>query len=95
MALRIDGTGTASVLEGSTEVTLVDNGTGDYTLTFDTAFKRVPIVVGMAVGASAAIVTASSVSASAVTIKTYDAAGNAVDADFHLQIIGFDDASYV
>lgn len=40
---EVDGTGTASITQGVGLATLVDNGTGDYTLTFTTAFVRKPI----------------------------------------------------
>lgn len=33
LEVRVDGTGTASIVSGSNHVTLTDNGTGDYTLT--------------------------------------------------------------
>jgi hypothetical protein len=50
VGLKVDGTGTAS-LSGvdATTVALTDNGTGDYTLTLDTAFAAPPVVVCMGV----------------------------------------------
>lgn len=90
---RVDGTGTASILEGQYHATLTDNGTGDYTLTFARPFARVPVVVGaVAVGADLApkIVT---VTASALNIKWMDLLGDGtpaeVDCDFHVTVLGF------
>tara|TARA_R110000868_G_scaffold276891_1_gene536677 strand:- start:1465 stop:1794 length:330 start_codon:yes stop_codon:yes gene_type:complete len=92
LSFRVDGTGTASILEGSQQATLVDNGTGDYTLTFAVPFVRVPVCSGNAIGSTAAIINVAVVSISAVQIKAFDAAGAAVDVDFHLSVLGFDSA---
>jgi len=92
LALRVDGTGTASILEGKFDATLVDNGTGDYTLTFAKPYLRVPVCIGSVVGATAAIVNIAAVSATAVQINIFDAAGSAADADFHLSVLGWDSA---
>ncbi len=91
LAFRIDGTGTASILEGNFDATLVDNGTGDYTLTFAVPFVRVPVCVGSAVGSTAAIINVVP-SVTAVQVLVKDAAGSAADADFHLIVHGFDSA---
>ena len=37
---KVNGTGTAAIIQGSTDFTLVDNGTGDYTLTPKKAAAR-------------------------------------------------------
>lgn len=94
IAGRVDGTGTASIVEGGNEMSLTDNGVGDYTLTFTVPFQRVPVVNAMAIGA-AAMCTIGTISASAVQILVWDAAGVAADADFHVQIVGFDSANQV
>lgn len=44
---RVDGTGTASLLEGGLDATLTDNGVGDWTITFNEKFSRIPVVVGL------------------------------------------------
>jgi hypothetical protein len=90
LAFRVDGTGTASILEGGFHATLVDNGTGDYTLTFSAPFVRAPVCSGNVVGSTAAIVNIAVVSATAVQVKIFDAAGSAADADFHLSVLGWD-----
>jgi len=93
IAARIDGTGTAAILEGSNEMTLVDNGTGDYTLTFATAYKRVPSVVVTPLGAAGDIVaTLGTVSATAVQILGWDGTDGTTpkDMDFHMVVVGSD-----
>lgn len=93
---RVDGTGTASMLEGGQEITLTDNGTGDYTLTFGTAFARVPVVVASPLTADA-IIQIGTISASAVQILGFDATDGttAKDIDFHVMILGWDTADVV
>lgn len=92
---RVDGTGTAAMLEGTQEITLTDNGTGDYTLTFAVPFKRVPVVVASALTAATHI-KLHAVAVGSVQIKTYAMDGTtAQDADFHVQILGFDAADEV
>ena len=45
VCFTVDGTGTAAVSGPDKDlVTLTDNGTGDYTLTFATALHRIPYV---------------------------------------------------
>jgi len=92
LLFHVDGTGTAAIINGKYDATLTDNGTGNYTLTFDTNFSSVPIVVGCATGTEASLaVTAASVSS--VTVKTTDAGGNAADTDFYLWVKGWDSTS--
>lgn len=93
IAGRVDGTGTAEILEGGNEMSLTDNGTGDYTLTFGQAFQRVPTVVVTPIGASGDVVaTLGTLSASAVQILCWDGTDGttAKDADFHVMIVGSD-----
>lgn len=83
----VTGTGTAAITEG-TGFTLVDNGTGDYTLTFDPAFTDVPAVVGN-VEAASLFVRVESASATATTLFLIDrATGNKTDGKFHFIAIG-------
>jgi hypothetical protein len=91
LGVRVDGTGTASILAGGNDVALTDNGTGDYTLTFAVPFARVPQVVASPLAADVAL-HVSAVSVSAVTVKARTVAGSpaAVDADFHVIILGSD-----
>ena len=92
---RVDGTGTASLLSGSKELTLTDNGTGDYTLALVQAFVQVPMVVATALTA-ATHVQIFAVSASSIQIKCFAMDGTtAQDADFHIMIMGSDAAEEV
>jgi hypothetical protein len=98
IAARVDGTGIASIQAGSQELTLTDNGTGDYTLTFRVPYKRVPIVVATPIDAAGdASIAIKSVSTTAVNLVATDIAGGptAKDVVFHVVIIGFDSADEV
>jgi len=96
LQLNLDGTGTAA-LEGASklEATLVDNGTGDYTVTFDKAFTQAPSVVGTTKTADS-IVQVSAVSTTAFTIKGFDATDGttAKDVDIQIIVVGSDAAGF-
>lgn len=96
IGIRLDGTGTASILEGSNEATLVDNGTGDYTLTFAQSFARVPVVVATTLTADS-VLQINTITASALNILAFDATDGttAKDVDMHIMILGFDAADEV
>lgn len=89
LAFKVDGTGTASLLVGSKDATLTDNGTGDYTLTFAKPFARVPVVVASAITAGAVIQIASA-TVTACNIVVTDLSAVALDADLHVLVQGFD-----
>ena len=93
IAARVDGTGTAALLSGSTELSLTDNGTGDYTLTFSQQWARVPVVVATPVtaGVSLNIAAVSASSVQITSVATSDGS-TATDADFHVVIVGSDAA---
>lgn len=89
LPLRVKGTGTAAVQEGSAHATLVDNGVGDWTLTFRQPFTRTPVVTIGSV--NVAIVKMMAVSTTAVQIQAFEVDGTtAKDIDFHLLVCGFD-----
>ncbi len=90
LAFKLTGTGTAALTEGALDATLVDNGTGDYTLTFTKPFARAPAVT---VGCRSATtnVKLHSVSATAIQIKTFAVDGTtAADALLDLHVLGWD-----
>jgi hypothetical protein len=91
LALRVDGTGTASILEGRFDATLTDNGTGDYTLTFAKPFARVPVVVACPLAVDIAV-SVGTITKLAVQIKAKTIAGSpaAADVDFHVIVVGSD-----
>lgn len=88
---KVDGTGTASILIGSHDAVLSDNGVGDYSLTFAKPFARLPVVVASSLTAGAVIQIAAA-SASACQILVKDTAGAALDADLMVIVQGFDAA---
>lgn len=91
LAFKVTGTGTAAISQGSLDATLVDNGTGDYTLTFAVPFVRAPICVASCQTASCyAEIAAASVTS--VQVLTKSNANVATDAVFHLIVQGYDSA---
>lgn len=93
---RIDGTGTASVLEGSHELVLTDNGVGDYTLTFAQSFGRIPTVVCTLLTTNTyAMISTVSTTAVRILVKQVADGSTATDADFHVLISGCDAADEV
>ena len=88
---RVDGTGTAALLSGSNELTLTDNGTGDYTLTYSTAYKQVPVIMCQSKTTGVLCEVAAS-SATSCQINCFDVATGAAatDCDFDIMILGSD-----
>lgn len=91
--VKLDGTGTAAILQGSKEVSLTDNGTGDYTLTLVTPAQKVLAVHATPLTAVTAISVVASVSA--VQLLATDLAGTAADADMYVTIVVSDAADEV
>lgn len=93
LGFKVTGTGTAAINQGSTDATLTDNGTGDYTLTFTKPFARapIPVVTPLTTGIHAEVTSASS---TAVRIKTFAVADGttATDAVFFVHVLGYDSA---
>lgn len=87
--LKVDGTGAPSILIGSRDAVLTDNGTGDYTLTWAVPFARPPVVVASSLTAGAVIQIASA-TASACQILVTDLAAAALDADLMVIVQGYD-----
>jgi len=94
LAFKVTGTGTAAINEGVNDAVLVDNGTGDYTLTFAKPFARTPVVnVSIQGGATTLLARIHALSATAVQIKLFAVDGTtATDGIFHAQVIGWDTA---
>lgn len=89
LSLTVDGTGTASITTGSGLATLVDNGTGDYTLTFAKPFTRTPTVQITTV--TAATTGRAVKSLTDVQVLTFAMDGTtATDAEFDLTVTGWD-----
>lgn len=92
----VDGTGTAAIREGGFDMTLVDNGTGDYTLTLNEAFQRKPaVVVTCATTDCYAELVDADNTKSVVHILTKNNADAATDAVFHVMIMGADSVDQI
>ena len=89
IAFKVDGTGTAALVIGSKDAALADNGTGDYTITLNKPFARIPVAVATPITAGAVCEIAQA-TASTIQILVKDTAGAALDGDFHLLVHGFD-----
>lgn len=94
LAFSVDGTaGTpaASGLDSFQVSSVVDNGTGDYTIILSNPFGLAPQVLGI-VPSSAGVyrfeVTAKDIDR--VTVEFFDETGTAVDADFDIALVGTD-----
>lgn len=87
-AFRISGSGTAALALGSTDATLVDNGTGDYSLTWTKPFAREPIVLTTAkAGRSQCLSVATT---TGVNVGSFGATGTAADDDINVLVLGYD-----
>jgi hypothetical protein len=91
---KVDGTGgSASLLIGSKDASVVRSAQGRYTITFEQPFARECVAIPAVVYGSAGIIASvESSAAGSVAIRIYDAAGADQDADFHLMVQGFDAA---
>ena len=93
LALKVDGTGTAALSgPSSLEATLTDNGTGDYTITFDKAFSQAPVCVAMSLLDDQVVSLKSAPSTTAVSFETRTVAAcpAAADGEFEVLIFGCD-----
>lgn len=92
----VDGTGTAAIREGGSDLSLVDNGTGDYTLTIRSPYKRKPVVqVTCATTDCYAELVDADNSVSVIHVLTKNNADAATDAVFHVLVLGWDAADAV
>lgn len=90
MSVKVTGTGTAAVSGTcSNNMTLTDNGTGDYTLTFKIPYQRAPEVI-VTPSTDNIITKIVSVAVGSVRISTENLSGSATDASFHTIILGSD-----
>ena len=90
LALKLVGTGTAAISEGTHDVTLVDNGVGDWTISFEDAYKRVPMVVALAVTASVHVRCVPALGSVQVLAFSDLAETTPVDAAIDLLVLGAD-----
>jgi hypothetical protein len=92
-AFRISGSGTASIALGSTDASLVDNGTGNYTLIWNRPFVREPIVIATAKAGRAQCLAAAT--NTGVAVGSFGATGTAADDDINVLVLGFDAADEI
>ena len=92
MALKVDGTGTAALSgPSSLEATLTDNGTGDYTITFDKAFVQAPVVTATCVTADCIVNTiVPAVGSVQITLVDATDGTSAKDGDIEVILVGSD-----
>jgi len=96
IAIKFDGTGTAAFVEGGNEMTFVDNGTGDYSFTFNQAFERIPLILALSKTADSILISANEAK-TGFDILGFDATDGttAKDVEFDILVWGWDDPSVV
>jgi len=72
---------------GANQASIVVNGTGDYTITFNEVFERPVLAVASCLTKHFAQIAAQT--ASSIQVKTFTDAGVAANADFNLIVVGF------
>lgn len=92
LAFKVTGTGTAEISVGAKDASLADNGTGDYTITFEQAFARVPVAVATSQSAGVYCEVIPSATAVQVLCKAADGTEAAEDAIVHVVVLGYDAA---
>jgi hypothetical protein len=97
--LSVDGsaiTPEASGQDKSIVLSVVDNGTGDYTINFKESAKMDLIVSSLVALTDQVVLKFHASTTSSVTIKAFSSAGGSspVDADFNVSIIWMDQLSY-
>lgn len=85
LAFRITGTGTAAINQGDLDATLVDNGAGDYTLTFVQPGQRV--LTAVASSETDGLYATAIATTSTLRIKLKTDAGVATDGICHAIVI--------
>ena len=92
ICLTVDGTGTAAISGPDADlVTLTDNGTGDYTITFATALQELPYIFApMSLTADICYMhhaTAPTRTVVRILSKSVEASPAATDADFQVMML--------
>lgn len=95
--LSVDGSAATPAASGQDKpivLSVVDNGVGNYTINFKESAKMALIVSSLVSLTDAVILKQHASTTSSVTIKSFDAAGAPIDADFNVSIIWMDQLSY-
>ena len=92
LELIIDGTGTAALSGPASEhASLVDNGTGDYTISFDDSFSQIPVCIPVCLTADCVVDTmVPAINQVQITLVDATDGTTAKDGDFHLLVVGSD-----
>lgn len=92
IALRIEGSTGTPTLEGLDKLncTIVDTGTGHYTITFNTPFAAAPHATANAEAVDKAITLTTTTSTCIVKVNDIDETAALSDGDVQLMIIGPD-----
>lgn len=87
-SLRVTNpSGTAAIASGSFRASIVRNGTGDVTITYNRAFVMYKSVAVTCEGSTPAYAQVAAISASSIQIKTYDSAGAALDTNLNIHFL--------
>ncbi len=98
LAFRVDGSDVAGgtltkngLLEGANQALITENSAGNYTITFNQAFARVPVVTAMT---ATDVTTLRIISVTALLVNVEQVGADqttpTADGDFHLMVMGFD-----
>jgi hypothetical protein len=83
-AWRITNNGTLTVSSGGRQATVTRTGTGVVTFVFNPAVTKVYGIAATPISTTAKRIKVTDVSATGLTVKTFDTAGAAADCDFYL-----------
>lgn len=87
--ISFDGTGTISINDSYNVSSITDNGTGDYTITWDTDFADTNYcVVGSEISAATRGVSFSNIATGSVSVHVFNSSGAAVDGHVSVMAIG-------
>ena len=92
LAIRIEGSTGTPTIEGldALQCTIVDTGTGHYTITFNQAFAEAPHAVGNAEAVDKVVTLTTTASTVIVKVNDIDETAALSDGDLQLVIIGHD-----
>jgi len=96
IALRIEGSTGTPTLEGPSklECTIVDSGTGHYTVTFNKAFTQAPMVVGNCEAIDKAVTCTATTTACVIKVNDIDEDAALSDGDVNLILVGSDASGF-
>ena len=96
LLFRVTGA-TPLINEGATDATIARTAAGDYTLTFIVPFLRTPVVMITPVSTTGDVISSvHTVSTTSLRVVFCDGTDGVTlkEANFHLQVVGFDSADF-